>query len=107
MNDILIYSIVGISIIIIVIIVVVIFILDSDEVTPTPSPILFEYGCVGKWVDNDDCEFCTTTCTKGEYGESPCVKIKEYNVGHFIIGESIKYGLRNVIKKFKKILNKK
>ena len=48
--------------------------------TPTPSPILFEYGCVGKWVDNDDCEFCTTTCTKGEYGESPCVKIKEYNV---------------------------
>ena len=35
MNDILIYSIVGISIIIIVIIVVVIFILDSDEVTPT------------------------------------------------------------------------
>jgi len=33
-------------------------------------------------------------------------QIKEYNVGHFIIGESIKYGLRNVIKKFKKILNK-
>ena len=31
-------------------------------------------------------------------------QIKEYNIGHFIIGESIKYGLRNVIKKFKKIL---
>ena len=34
-------------------------------------------------------------------------EIEEYNIGHFIIGESIKYGLRNVIKKFKKILNKK
>ena len=33
-------------------------------------------------------------------------QIKEYNIGHFIIGESIKYGLRNVIKKFKTILNK-
>tara|TARA_B100001741_G_scaffold269708_1_gene236911 strand:- start:109 stop:603 length:495 start_codon:yes stop_codon:yes gene_type:complete len=34
-------------------------------------------------------------------------EIKEYNIGHFIIGESIQYGLKNVIKKFKKILNKK
>ena len=34
-------------------------------------------------------------------------EITEYNIGHFIIGESIQYGLRNVIKKFKKILNKK
>ena len=33
-------------------------------------------------------------------------EIKEYNIGHFIIGESIQYGLKNVIKKFKKILNK-
>ncbi len=33
--------------------------------------------------------------------------IKEYNIGHFIIGESIQYGLKNVIKRFKKILNKK
>ena len=34
-------------------------------------------------------------------------QIKEYNIGHFIIGESIQYGLRNVIKSFKKILKKK
>ena len=34
-------------------------------------------------------------------------EIKEYNIGHFIIGESIQYGLRNVINKFKKILNNK
>ena len=31
-------------------------------------------------------------------------QIREYNIGHFIIGESITYGLKNVIKKFKKIL---
>ena len=30
-------------------------------------------------------------------------KIKEFNIGHFIVGESIIYGLRDVIKKFKKI----
>ena len=34
-------------------------------------------------------------------------EIKEYNIGHFIIGESIQYGLKNVIKKFKKIIDKK
>ena len=34
-------------------------------------------------------------------------QIREYNIGHFIIGESIQFGLRNVIKKFKKILNNK
>ena len=33
--------------------------------------------------------------------------ITEYNIGHFIIGESINYGLRHVIKKFKKILQNK
>ena len=33
-------------------------------------------------------------------------QITEYNIGHFIIGESIQYGLRNVIKNFKKILKK-
>ena len=32
-------------------------------------------------------------------------QINEYNIGHFIIGESIQYGLRKVIEKFKKILN--
>ncbi len=32
--------------------------------------------------------------------------IKEFNIGHFIIGESIFYGLKNVINKFKKILRK-
>ena len=31
-------------------------------------------------------------------------QITEYNIGHFIIGESVQYGLKNVIKKFKKIL---
>ena len=30
-------------------------------------------------------------------------EISEFNVGHFIIGESIFFGLKNVIKKFKKI----
>ena len=29
--------------------------------------------------------------------------ISEFNIGHFIIGESIFFGLRNTIKKFKKI----
>ncbi len=31
-------------------------------------------------------------------------EIEEYNIGHFIIGESIFIGLSNVIKKFKKII---
>ena len=30
-------------------------------------------------------------------------EIKEFNIGHFIIGESILYGLKYIIKKFKKI----
>ncbi|MDA9646346.1 pyridoxine 5'-phosphate synthase [Candidatus Pelagibacter sp.] len=30
-------------------------------------------------------------------------EIKEFNIGHFIIGESITHGLKNTIKKFKKI----
>ena len=34
-------------------------------------------------------------------------EIDEFNIGHFIIGESIVYGLKNIIKKFKKISNKK
>ena len=34
-------------------------------------------------------------------------EIKEYNIGHFIIGESIFLGLKKVIKKFKKIINRK
>jgi len=33
-------------------------------------------------------------------------EITEFNIGHFIIGESIIYGLKNTIKKFKKISNK-
>lgn len=33
-------------------------------------------------------------------------EINEYNIGHFIIGESIEYGLRKVIKSFKKIIKK-
>ena len=31
-------------------------------------------------------------------------EIKEFNIGHFIIGESIFYGLNKVIKKFKRII---
>tara|TARA_Y100001970_G_scaffold287888_1_gene413676 strand:- start:6994 stop:7716 length:723 start_codon:yes stop_codon:yes gene_type:complete len=34
-------------------------------------------------------------------------EIKEYNIGHFIIGESIEYGLKKVIRNFKKILKAK
>ncbi len=32
--------------------------------------------------------------------------IKEFNIGHFLIGDSIFFGLNNSIKKFKKIINK-
>ena len=32
-------------------------------------------------------------------------EIKEFNIGHFIIGESVFYGLNKVINKFKKICN--
>ncbi|MDA7750482.1 pyridoxine 5'-phosphate synthase [Candidatus Pelagibacter sp.] len=32
-------------------------------------------------------------------------EIKEFNIGHFIIGESIVHGLKDTIKKFKKISN--
>ena len=32
-------------------------------------------------------------------------EIHEYNIGHFIIGESVFYGLSKVIKNFKKLLN--
>jgi pyridoxine 5-phosphate synthase len=30
-------------------------------------------------------------------------EIREFNIGHFIIGESLFYGLKKVINKFKKI----
>ena len=33
-------------------------------------------------------------------------EIKEFNIGHFIVGESFFYGIKDVIKKFKKILRK-
>jgi pyridoxine 5-phosphate synthase len=33
-------------------------------------------------------------------------EIEEFNIGHFIIGESIIYGLKNTIKRFNKILNR-
>ena len=33
-------------------------------------------------------------------------EIEEFNIGHFIIGESITYGLKEIIKRFKKISNK-
>tara|TARA_B100001093_G_scaffold519323_1_gene607792 strand:- start:2341 stop:3057 length:717 start_codon:yes stop_codon:yes gene_type:complete len=31
-------------------------------------------------------------------------EIKEFNIGHFIIGESVFHGLKNIIRKFKKII---
>ncbi len=31
-------------------------------------------------------------------------EIKEFNIGHFLIGESVFFGLKNVIRKFKKII---
>ena len=34
-------------------------------------------------------------------------EIKEYNIGHFLIGESIFYGLPKIIKKFRKIIKSK
>ena len=34
-------------------------------------------------------------------------QIKEFNIGHYLIGESIFYGLKTIIKRFKKILKKK
>ena len=33
------------------------------------------------------------------------LEIKEFNIGHYLIGESIFFGLKNVIKSFKKIIN--
>ena len=33
-------------------------------------------------------------------------QIKEFNIGHYLIGESIFFGLKNVIKKFKKIIKR-
>ena len=33
-------------------------------------------------------------------------QIEEFNIGHFIIGEAILHGIKNTIKKFKKIANK-
>ena len=33
-------------------------------------------------------------------------EIQEFNIGHFIIGESIFFGLSKVIKNFKKIIKK-
>ena len=34
-------------------------------------------------------------------------QIKEFNIGHYLIGESIFYGLKTVINNFKKILKKR
>ena len=34
-------------------------------------------------------------------------QIKEFNIGHFIIGDSIFFGLKKVLKNFKKIINSK
>tara|TARA_B100000530_G_C15575963_1_gene336406 strand:- start:286 stop:501 length:216 start_codon:yes stop_codon:yes gene_type:complete len=36
----------------------------------------------------------------------PIKEIKEFNIGHFIVGESFFYGIKSVIIRFKKILKK-
>ena len=46
--------------------------------------------------------FISRTFSKNEIKQ-----IKEFNIGHFLIGESIFFGLENVIKNFNKILEKK
>ena len=38
---------------------------------------------------------------------SKIYQIKEFNIGHFLIGESVFYGLKSVIKKFKKLIKRK
>ena len=43
---------------------------------------------------------------KSAYRLSKIDGISEFNIGHFIISESIFLGLKNTIKKFKKIINK-
>ena len=37
---------------------------------------------------------------------SKITEITEFNIGHFIIGESLTHGLKNTVKAFKKITNK-
>ena len=37
---------------------------------------------------------------------NPIKQIKEFNIGHFIVGETFFYGIKDVIKKFNKILKK-
>ena len=34
-------------------------------------------------------------------------QIKEFNIGHYLIGESVFFGLRKIIKNFKRIINKR
>ena len=36
----------------------------------------------------------------------PIKELKEFNIGHFIVGESFFYGIKSVIIRFKKILKK-
>ena len=42
---------------------------------------------------------------KSAFVLSKIVNISEFNIGHFLISESLFIGLNNTIKKFKKILN--
>ena len=37
---------------------------------------------------------------------NPIKEIEEFNIGHFIVGESFFYGIKSVVKKFKKIFKK-
>ena len=40
------------------------------------------------------------------YQMSKIKNISEFNIGHFIVSESLFIGIKNSIKKFKKIINK-
>ena len=40
------------------------------------------------------------------YKISRIKNISEFNIGHFIVSESIFFGLKKVVSKFKKIINK-
>ena len=43
---------------------------------------------------------------KSAFVLSKIVNISEFNIGHFLISESLFIGLNNTIKKFKKVINR-
>jgi len=51
-------------------------------------------------------EFCLAQDSNNNELLNKIKEIEEFNIGHFIIGESIMFGLKNVIKKIKKIIKR-